>query len=307
MITIKNLRNLLGEIETLSVPSDLEEVVDAAGNWIILPSVIDAAPRKSSDENLMASKAIAGGVTTIFEVFDANKKIGEEFKQKEREVQSQLEIAKIPLKHYFYCQLSQEALGGFGKFKDAFKALIVFNEADMRSEFIDRLFQIAAIEDNLLAFSANEKSVEKTHQAIELAQKYSTQLLIFNISSKEEIKLLNTARASEILVHSAVKASNLLDREFLWEGIHSHIIDLVTSDERTPFLLSALLTGLNRKQVSVEEIVAVARTNAEKIFRLDYSNDLVVVDLKLEKNADNGRVLKGWPRYTLLNGRGYPC
>ena len=63
-------------------------------------------------------------------------------------------------------------------------------------------------------------------------------------------------------------------------------------------------------------MVELTRTNSEKLFGLPSNPDFVLVDLSLEKEVRqeelaskcgwspyHGRVLRGWPLYTILGGR----
>jgi len=79
-----------------------------------------------------------------------------------------------------------------------------------------------------------------------------------------------------------------------------------------PLLLQAYHDG----KISLEKIADATHYNLEKIFDLKPNNDLVVVDINEEKAIDNknlktkcgwspfaGMVLKGWPKFTILNNK----
>lgn len=310
MITIKNVRNLRGEIETLSMASDQDEIIDVAGSWTLLPAAIDTAPKLIVDWNAEAKNSLVAGITTFFElgVIKEEKFLGRNIQAKCEEAQNHLNGIKIPMHCHFYYELGPQDLEELGKYKSKIKSLKFPDHESLEGAYADRLFQISAQEDCLLTFTADPNQLIRTHQAIDLAQKYSTQLLIVNITNSHEINLLNEARASEVLIHSAVKASSLQACNALWEGIHSKIIDLVTSDwsQEAKIIFPILINGFREKKISMEEIVAVTRSNAEKIFRLEYNKDVVLVDLKNEKKAENSKGNKGWIKYTILNGIAYP-
>jgi len=126
------------------------------------------------------------------------------------------------------------------------------------------------------------------------------------------------------------------DQRALFEGIHDQTIDSVGSDHtsHTPAenkqlygqspsgipgietMLPLLLNAANEDKITLEEIVNLTRINLENIYRLPHSKDFVLVDMEKEKKIENhslktqckwspyaGRILKGWPVYTILNGR----
>lgn len=79
-----------------------------------------------------------------------------------------------------------------------------------------------------------------------------------------------------------------------------------------PLLLNAHHEGL----ISLAKIVSLTSARARAIFQLAENNDYVLVDLNLEKTVSdaalhskckwspfNGRLLKGWPVYTVLRGK----
>jgi len=128
------------------------------------------------------------------------------------------------------------------------------------------------------------------------------------------------------------------DRLALWDAIHDGTIDTIASDhaphtleeksqpygkapagvpgiETTlPLLLNAYSQGL----LSLQKIVELTRTNIEKIFRLFPNEDVILVDLQKEKilsektlntkcgwSPFQGITLKGWPIYTICQGKVY--
>ena len=128
------------------------------------------------------------------------------------------------------------------------------------------------------------------------------------------------------------------DQWALWEAVIDKTADTITSNHtphtlqekerpypqspsglpgietRLPLLLNAASEG----KLSLERIVELCRTNLESIFHLDPNEDLVLVDLSLEKTVRDedqktkcgwspyaGRKLKGWPLYTILKGEAF--
>ncbi|MDF2529602.1 MAG: pyrC [Gammaproteobacteria bacterium] len=122
----------------------------------------------------------------------------------------------------------------------------------------------------------------------------------------------------------------------LWQAIDEGIIDTMGSDHAPHSLeekskpygqapsgvpnmdtnLPLLLNAYNEGRLSLQRIVELTRTNAQKIFRLDDNEDVTLVDLKRAQVVDEAKLhtrcgwspyagwsLKGWPVYTILKGR----
>lgn len=131
---------------------------------------------------------------------------------------------------------------------------------------------------------------------------------------------------------------DLEDQEALWEGIRDGTMDTIGTDhaphtlqeKKLPFglapsgipgiqtLLPLMLDAVHRGRLSLERLVELTHTNPQKIFSLPSNDDVVLVDLSLEKMVREeemkskcgwtpyqGRVLRGWPVYTVLRGRIY--
>ncbi|NGX46347.1 MAG: Dihydroorotase [Chlamydiae bacterium] len=128
------------------------------------------------------------------------------------------------------------------------------------------------------------------------------------------------------------------DQEALWEAIADKTIDTIATDhaphlleeKKLPYgqapsgipgietLLPLLLDAVSRKKLTLEQLIALTRTNVEKIFALPPNDDCVYVDLELQKyvcdaelktkcgwSPYSGQLLTGWPRYTKLRGQLY--
>ena len=85
-------------------------------------------------------------------------------------------------------------------------------------------------------------------------------------------------------------------------------------------MLPLLLNAYNEKKISLDKIVSLCRLNIQDIFNLPPNNDVVLVDLDKSQEVRNenlktkcgwspftGRVLKGWPVYTILKGQVFKC
>lgn len=128
------------------------------------------------------------------------------------------------------------------------------------------------------------------------------------------------------------------DNGALWEGIHDGVVDTIGTDH-APHLLSEkkkpygqapsgfpsielylalLLNAYHEKKISLEQIVSLTHTRPGEIFRYPANEDVVLVDLNRVKRVDNthlktkakwspyeGMTLRGWPKYTILDGKVY--
>ncbi len=125
------------------------------------------------------------------------------------------------------------------------------------------------------------------------------------------------------------------DQEALWEGIRDETVDTIGSDHAPHTLeekakpygeapsgvpglettLPLLLNAYKQGRITLEQIVKLTRTNIEKIYGLPSNNDVVLVDLELEKEVRvkelktkcrwspfAGCILQGWPIYTICQG-----
>lgn len=128
----------------------------------------------------------------------------------------------------------------------------------------------------------------------------------------------------------------IADQEALWEAIADGTLDTIGTDhaphtlqeKRLPYgqapsgipgvetLLPLLLDAVNKGWLTLDKLVALTRTNSEKIFKLPPNKDRVYIDLSLEKTVTDealhskskwtpyrGMKLKGWPIFTCLKGR----
>lgn len=140
------------------------------------------------------------------------------------------------------------------------------------------------------------------------------------------------------LVNPPLRAAR--DREALWQAIDDDIVDFIGTDhaphtleeKMLPYgeapsgmpgvetLLPLLLNACSEKRISLEKIVRLTSINIEQIYGLNRTNDFVLVDLELTKEVKvselktkcgwspyAGMRLKGWPVYTVLKGKVYPC
>lgn len=128
------------------------------------------------------------------------------------------------------------------------------------------------------------------------------------------------------------------DVQALWAGILDGTVDAIGTDhaphtleEKTkPYreapsgvpgletLLPLFLDAYSKNRITLEQIVDVTRKNIDRLFSLESNEDVVLVDLNKTKEVEAknlktkcawspfaGMKLKGWPVYTVVNGRAY--
>ncbi|MBI2655647.1 dihydroorotase [Candidatus Woesearchaeota archaeon] len=131
------------------------------------------------------------------------------------------------------------------------------------------------------------------------------------------------------------------DKKALWQGIHDGMIDVIATDHAPhlkeekemanyPFgvpgletMLPLLLDAFNSNKISLKKIMQLCCENPAKIFKIKnkgflkegYDADLVIADLDKRQAVRNddlltkcrwspfeGKILKGWPVTTIVNG-----
>ncbi len=128
------------------------------------------------------------------------------------------------------------------------------------------------------------------------------------------------------------------DTERLWKGINQGVIDTIGSDHAPHTLeekmkplgsspsglpgvettLPLMLNAYHQKRVELCRLVELMHDSILEIFSVPANEDVVLVDLNLVKTVDekelksragwspyHGWELKGWPVYTIVNGRVY--
>ena len=106
------------------------------------------------------------------------------------------------------------------------------------------------------------------------------------------------------------------DQIALWKAIKEGIVDIIGSGSCPELTLPLLLNAYHEKKIALDEIVNLTRKNSEMIFRLERSEDCVIVDLDKKQKVNNlangscsallGMGFQGWPLYTILKGKIYP-
>lgn len=353
-------------------------------------------PGQSDKEDWItgARAAIAGGVTTVFDMPNNHPPCctRQEVVQKKALIDQQLAEADIPLRYFLFLGAHKDHLEEIGRSKESVIGIKVYMGSTTGGLLmpddasLNRVFQLAALHNMIVAIHAEDEEILLKNQqrypqtddpsihskirdrsaavhackkAIDLAEKYSTQLFILHVTTKEEVGLIRMAKSRGLLVFAEVTPHHLFlsekdyavwgtkvqanpplrteeDQNALWEGIHDGTIDTIGSDhaphtieEKTlPYgqapsgipgietLLPLFLTAVREKKLTMGELVALTRKNAEQIYNLPHNEDIILVDLETPKTVENahlktkckwspfeGRALVGWPVYTVIGGR----
>ncbi len=235
-----------------------------------------------------ALAAISGGVTTVIDMPNNNPPCisKKDLEDKKRLIDAQLAEIHIPLRYHLYLGADKNHIDEIGKCKQLIAGIKIYmgcstgNLVMDDEKALDKVFQIAAQENLLIAVHAEDEkilqenkkryttvtdpsvhsqirerkaAIKATKKAIELAEKYGTQLCILHMSTKEELHLVAEAKKRELLVFAEVSPNHLFlsekdyhkwgtkvqvnpplrteeDCEALWEGIRNGTVDIIGTD-----------------------------------------------------------------------------
>lgn len=313
MIRIKRVRRLDDTVNDVTIESDEDVEIDARGELLMLPALIDPhvhfrIPGFEYKEDWVsgAKAAIYGGVTTVFDMPNNNPPCDsiEAFTKKKEEIDKQLLEAKIPLRYYLYLEDSPQGLQDLGKLKKKIIALKTYMGRERGEEWdIDEVFRIAAqenviltihledhalVEENKKRFQGHlefevhakiytkETTTLALEKAIDLAEKYKTEICVLQVSTKEELDLIKKAKQSHILVYCEATPHHLFltdkdyyelgtvlkvvpplrtqeDQEALWDAIRDGTIDFIGSSH-APQTLEDKYKPYNEAPSGVPEI-----------------------------------------------------
>lgn len=129
------------------------------------------------------------------------------------------------------------------------------------------------------------------------------------------------------------------DKEALWEALIDGTIDTIGTDhaphtieeKNLPYgkapcgipgidlVLPLLLDAFAREKITLERLIALTSTNISRLFSLPPQKDVVIVDMN-EKQVEQSDIrskcswspylgwkLKGWPIFTIANGKVFSC
>lgn len=357
MITIKNVRTVGEEVLDYHIPSPRDYTLDAQGKLYILPGVIDphACFGSIGTENWNAAvqSSIRGGVTTIIEVPSKNlsHNTRKELELKDKKIANSLSELGISLNYFHYLPYSEMNLlesEELGISRQLIKGIVIRLDSD-KNEILhdhwDHLFSLAAQEDiPFIINSQNENSSSKTtiksgesllEKAIHYVEKWSNRLYVLNVSTKQEIDLIQEAKNRALLVYTETTPQHLFPEDsskadLLWEAINNDVVETIGSGYDVNhqsqakilyngvnfsfsdplFLLPLLLTAVHEKKISIDKVVRLTSSNIQDMLELHKSNNFVLVDLekeqtitKIHSGHSTEMTLKGWPIYTIVNGQ----
>jgi len=260
MLEIRNVQTVYGHRIDHCVESDEHRVIEADA-LMLFPGLIDPhvhfrVPGAEHKEDWItaAKAAIAGGVTTVFDMPNNQPACTtlERIHDKTRLIEEQLKRAGLPLRYGLYLGADRDHLKEIERAKDKVVALKIYMGSSTggllmedRSS-LEEAFRYAAANDVLVAVHAedehliqlNHKKYElrtdaATHSlvrnstvaakavelAIDLAKKQGARLYIVHTSTREELALIRQAKREGLPVFAEAGPHHL----FLNEGDYAHL------------------------------------------------------------------------------------
>jgi dihydroorotase len=257
---------------------------------LIDPHVHFRVPGMSEKEDWQhaARAALSGGYTTVFDMPNTLPPTitSELLQEKIKMIDQELLDAHIPLRYKLYFGADKNHFDQIPKIKNDVVGIKVFmgcstgNLVIDDDESLETIFQIAS-ENNLLVavhaedetelkkrkllFQSSKNYADHSHirnvdvavlaveKAIHLAKKYRTKLYILHVSTKEEVALIQAAKAEGLSVFAETTPHHLFlsdhmyaklhgkavvnpplrnesHHEALWQAIHDGVIDTIGSD-----------------------------------------------------------------------------
>ncbi len=249
MIEIHNVQTIDGHRIDHYIQSDQDEQIDGTGLFL-LPALIDPhvhfrvpGEEQKEDWETAARAAIAGGVTTVFDMPNNTPSCitAQRLRDKKALINQQL---KMPLRYGLYLGADQNHLEEIPKLKDQIVGLKIYmgsSTGDLLMndpKSLETAFRIAAENDVLVAVHAeDEELIQKrineckselqlgaaahsiirneevaaraVAQAIDLAAKYKTRLYIVHVSTREELNLIRKAKKFGLTVYAEATPHHL--------------------------------------------------------------------------------------------------
>lgn len=321
MITIKNVRTLDGQTQTINLSGEIEESIDAQGRLLYFPGMIDPhicfGPPDQSQWSAGIQSAIQGGITAAIDIPTASLpgNTKEALMNKQQQVKDQLARLELPLHLFFYASADPENIEQIGLSKKILKGIVLlsdFHAIKKEDEQWDRLFQMAAWEDLPIIINARNENLMGSaesllEQAVYYAERQNTRLYILNVSNRTEIDFIQKGRERALLLYAETTpqhlfSQNLDDREELWYALNQGIIETIGSgyfvndpgqekiifkdkefsSSHPLFLLPQLFTVVQEELISMEKIARLLRYNIQDIFDFPDTKDAVLIDLEQE-------------------------
>lgn len=250
-IIFKNVKKLDGSVGDYTIASDEVREVDCEGRLTVMPALIDPhvhfrtpGAEFKEDWRSGARAAIAGGVTTVFDMPNNNPACTtlHALKEKMALIDVQLAEVGIPLHYELYFGADKHSLHDLDKVKKEVIGLKIYmgsttgNLVMDDDASLDEAFRLAAQHDMLVAVHAEdegileankkkfagvtdpavhskirdrEAAIKATKKAIALTEKYNCRLALLHVSTKEEVDLIREAKKRELLVYMEVSPHHL--------------------------------------------------------------------------------------------------
>jgi len=347
MITIKNVQMLDGEVTDHTLASSEDHVIDAGGRFTVFPALIDShisfGPTNAENWKVAVNSAVRGGVTTALEI-PTKLNLCETKKTLEEKIQvvhkALIDIDMPFFRCFYYATPDLNNIKEIGFSKKSMEGLVIQLDADQKEILNDdweKVFQIAAWEDIPIVINAHNENAyaDKSflEKAIALTEKQSVRLYVLNVSTHEELSLIQAAKERALLVYSETTTEHLFPADgstphHLWEALNNGRIDTIGSgyiadSQKGPrilfngnfsasdpiFLLPQLLTAQRQGKISIEKVVRFTSSHVCDILEVTPSRDVVLVDMKTEcaiqkvkENHSSNLKLVGWPVCTIMDG-----
>lgn len=249
LIEIRNVQTIQGRRTDLFITSDHPRTIDAK-DLLLLPALIDphvhfrvpGGEHKETWETAAAA-AIAGGVTTVFDMPNNHPSCtsAKRLQEKKALIERQL---KIPIHYGLYFGADQNHLDEIPKVKDQIVGLKIYmgsSTGDLLMNdpaALEKAFRIAAENDILVAVHAEDEDLIQERKAkckaalhleaaihsivrneevasravahaIELAAKYSARLYVAHVSTRKELDLIRQAKKNELPVYAEATPHHL--------------------------------------------------------------------------------------------------
>jgi dihydroorotase len=260
MIEIRKVQTTDGHRIDHFVESDSHISIEAE-DLMLFPALIDPhvhfrtpGGEHKEDWETGARAAIAGGVTTVFDMPNNDPPCfsAEKLKEKNRLIQTQISRAGIPLRYRLFFGADANHLKELPKVKDQIAGLKIYMGSStgglLMSErsALEEAFRIAGLHDILVAVHAEDEHLIQLNQkkhagnsdpslhsqirspavaaksvalAIELAKKHKARLYIVHVSSKDELDLIREAKKEDLPVYAEASPHHL----FLFDSSYAKL------------------------------------------------------------------------------------
>lgn len=214
MITLKNVKTLDSQTTDIVLSSPNTHVLDCEKKLTLIPGLIDShvccgSPHQDNWRFILES-AVKGGITTLVDIpsddFPCEKK--KDVEQKRESIDKHLGDLKIPVSCHFYGKGNAKNIDEIGLEKSLILGSIIIFTPDhhlLDKRNWNRIFQLAAWEDfPIVINSRNENSWKDPkflapgesllEKALYYAEKQNTRLYVLNVSTQNEIDLIQETR-----------------------------------------------------------------------------------------------------------------